>query len=113
MADRLPVSVSIAVLPSVWHTHVCAIRVHLYISAVPEPVPMWACLSALLNVSASEWAACVRACSPGCPPLPVWSAGQVWWLWFRSPQGAEIRARGPFAEEGNTPGWVGQWVDRR
>lgn len=94
-------------------TRVHAICVHQRISAVPEPVPVWACLSALLNACTSECAACVCTCSPGCPPLPFWSAGQVWWLWFRSPQRAEIRTQGPFAEEGNTLGWVGQWVDRR
>lgn len=90
MAGRPPVSVTVAVLPSV-----C-----LRVSAVPEPVSMWACLSALLNACASECAACVHACSPGCLPLPVWSAGQVWWLWFRSPQGAEIRTEDRLLRQG-------------
>lgn len=49
--------------------------VHLRASAVPIPVPTWACISTILNVYASECAMhaclCVSACSPGCLPVCV------------------------------------------
>lgn len=84
MADRPPVSISVAVLPSVCQPHVCTPYVCTSVFLQCPNLFVWACLSALQGMYI--WcAACVYACW-GAPPLPFWSAGQVWWLWFRSPQ---------------------------